>query len=353
MPVTVERREGPRVWIDFSNSPHPLLFAPIVRELEAAGCQVLLTARDHAQTLELARERWTQVNALGRAGPGGRAAKAGVLLERIRQLTGWARTARPDVALSHNSYAQIVAARALRIPAVTAMDYEHQPANHLAFRLARSILLPEALRGTDVHRQGAAANKTRFYDGLKEELYLGDFEPDPAVRARLGIADDRPLLVLRTPPTRATYHRFGNELFDEVLHRLARDGAAWCVLLARHPEHRAAAEALDAPNIVVPAGAVDARSLMSQADAVVGAGGTMTREAALLGVPTWSVFAGRPAAVDSWLEESGLLRRLSSADELLAVHRRRPVAADLDALRRQGARLVGEFVRATLEAARR
>lgn len=350
--MTVERRGGPRVWIDFSNSPHPLLFAPIVRELEAAGCQVLLTARDHAETLELARERWTEVTVLGRPAPGGRAAKAGVLLERTRQLAGWARAARPDVALSHNSYAQIVAARALRIPAVTAMDYEHQPANHLAFRLARSILLPEALRGTDVHRQGAAAHKTRFYDGLKEELYLGDFEPDPTVRARLGITDDRPLFVLRTPPTRATYHRFGNALFDEVLHRLARDDAAWCVLLARHPEHRAAVEALDAANVVIPAAAVDARSLMLQADVVVGAGGTMTREAALLGVPTWSAFAGRPAAVDLWLEQSGRLRRLSSADELFAVRGRRPLAADLDALRRRGAQLVEEFVEATLAAAR-
>jgi predicted glycosyltransferase len=208
------------------------------------------------------------------------------------------------------------------------------------------------LRETDVRRQGAAAHKTRFYDGLKEELYLGDFEPDPGVRAQLGIPEDRRLFVLRTPPTRAAYHRFGNALFDEVLHRLAGDDGAWCVLLTRHPEHRVAAQALDAANVVVPEAAVDARSLMSQADVVVGAGGTMTREAALLGVPTWSVFAGRPAAVDSWLEERGLLRRLSSVDELFALPRRCR-AADLDALRRRGAGLVQEFLQATLEAARR
>jgi uncharacterized protein len=46
-----------RVWIDLSNSPHPLLFAPIERRLTEHGHEVLLTARDHAQTVPLARER--------------------------------------------------------------------------------------------------------------------------------------------------------------------------------------------------------------------------------------------------------------------------------------------------------
>ena len=43
-----------KVWIDLSNSPHALLFAPISRRLEAAGHEVRVTARDNAQTVELA-----------------------------------------------------------------------------------------------------------------------------------------------------------------------------------------------------------------------------------------------------------------------------------------------------------
>ena len=87
-----------------------------------------MTARDHAQTLELAGEVWPEAETFGEREPGGRRAKAraswpGV----IRALRSWARDERPDVALSHNSYAQIVAARSLGIPAVTAMDFEHQP----------------------------------------------------------------------------------------------------------------------------------------------------------------------------------------------------------------------------------
>src|SRR4051812_21122030 len=110
-------KQGLRVWIDLANSPHPLLFAPVARALGERGDVVLITARDHAQTLELARERFPDVEVIGGESPAGRASKAGALVRRIRGLRDWARGQRPDIALSHNSYAQIVAARLAGIPA--------------------------------------------------------------------------------------------------------------------------------------------------------------------------------------------------------------------------------------------
>src|SRR5439155_17293593 len=94
---------------------------------------------------------------VGGASPRATAAKAAAIMQRVRELREVARRERPDVALSHNSYAQVAAARSLGLPTVTAMDYEHQPANHLAFRLALVILLPEALPLDAVRRQGASA----------------------------------------------------------------------------------------------------------------------------------------------------------------------------------------------------
>ena len=149
-----------RIWIDLSNSPHALLFRPVARRLEELGHSVLITARDNAQTVGLARKRWPEVTVIGDASPNGRLAKAGSMLKRVAGLRAWARSAQPDVALSHNSYGQILAARWLRIPAVTAMDFEHQPANHLAFRLARTVLLPTALEHSQVRRQGATTRRS-------------------------------------------------------------------------------------------------------------------------------------------------------------------------------------------------
>lgn len=315
-----------RIWIDLSNSPHPLLFAPIARRLEELGHEIGVTVRDNAQTVELALERWPDAAIIGGQSPKSRARKVEVMMARIPLLRRWAQGFRPDVALSHNSYAQIVAARVLGLPIVTAMDYEGQPANHLAFRLADVILMPEALRDSAVRKQGASDRRTRFYPGFKEEIYLGDFEPDADVLGSIGIAPDgRALVVARTPPSRAAYHQFGNPLFGDAIKALASDPAARTVVLARHPEQREAIQALDLANVFVPEHAIDSRSLMYQADLVVGAGGTMTREAALMGVPTYSVFAGEQPAVDRELEHRGILRRLRQVEELFPV-RRRPSA---------------------------
>jgi predicted glycosyltransferase len=337
-----------RIWIDHSNSPHPLLFDPVARRLQERGHTVLVTARDNAQTVELARERWDRVDVIGGESPPGRAAKGRQIAGRALALRRWARRERPDIALSHGSYAQIAAARSLGIRAVTAADYEHQPASHVAFRLAHRVLLPEALRGSEVTRQGAHDGKVRWSPGLKEELYLGDFEPDRDIRAALGIPPGATLVVARTPPSRALYHQLENPLFLQAIEAAASAPDACCVVLTRHPEQRAAIEALGARNVIVPPAAVDSRSLMHAADLVIGAGGTMTREAALLDVPTLSVFAGRPAAVDAWLEDRGRLRRLRAVDDLPPIVPRDHDGDGLATLRARGRTLVALFVDAVL-----
>jgi uncharacterized protein len=334
-----------RVWIDLSNSPHPLLFAPIVRKLEGLGHEVLLTTRDHAQTISLARERWPTIDIIGGPSPASAADKVRVLAARIARLRRWADAHAPDVALSHNSYAQIVAARSLRIPVVTAMDYEHQPANHLAFRLASRILLPDVFPRQALRRFGGRPGRVRRYRGLKELLYLGDFVPSKSVLVDLGLSreDSEAIVVARTPPTGALYHRHGNSLFLEALRVASEQAHVRCVVLARTPDQR---ELLlrEAPRCLVPDHTVDARSLMHAADVVIGAGGTMTREAALLGIPTYSVFAGKPAAADTWLESQRRLRRLGAPEDLAEIRRRPTEPTSVDELRARGIVLVSAFV---------
>jgi uncharacterized protein len=343
-----------KVWIDLSNSPHPLLFGPVASRLEREGHDVVVTVRDNAQTVELAQERWPDAELIGGPAPPGRAAKARAIAARVRALRRWARARRPDVALSHNSYAHVAAARMLGMPSVTAMDYEFQPANNLAFRLASTVLLPEALPAAVVRRQGARERKTVRYAGLKEEIYLGDFTPDESVLAALGIARESgtALVVARTPPTGATYHQFDNPLFLDVLRALNRQPHVQTVVLPRRPEQRNQLLGLGLARVTVPERAVETRSLMWFADLVVGAGGTMTREAALLGTPTFSVYAGRIPAVDRWLEDRGLLRRLEHAGQVADVAVRDGRDASLETLRSRGEAIVGEFVRTVRRTAR-
>jgi uncharacterized protein len=340
-----------KVWIDLSNSPHPLIFAPVVRHLSADGHDAFITARDNAQTVELAQERWPEIDVIGAESPRKRTAKLGTFTQRVEMLRRRAATAKPDVALSHNSYAQIVAARRLRIPVVTAMDFEFQPANHLAFRLATTVLLPEVIPVRAVQGQGADPRKVVRYPGLKEELYVGDFAPDPRILSKVGI-EARPttVAVVRTPPTRAIYHASANPLFEGVLRTICDQKDIACVVLTRHREQIEAIGALGLPNCIVPIAAIDSRSLMYAADVMIGAGGTMTREAALMGIPTWTMFAGTVPAVDAWLERAGKLRRLVAPEQLSRLGPRPAPPRSLSEMRARSEAIEQAFFDATLAA---
>ena len=298
-----------RVWVDLANTPHVPLMEPVVQALRERGDEVLLTARDHAQTLDLARAAFPEVEVIGGASPDGRLQKGLGIARRAADLRTYARSRRADVAFSHGSYAQIVGARAARLPAVTMMDYEFQPANHLSFRLAQRVIVPEAFPAHELRRSGGRDRKVVRYPGFKEQLYLGRRTFDPGVPASLGVAGDEVLVVMRPAPEGALYHRMENERFDDLLREALGGDGVRAVVIPRRREQGDRYRA-DFPGAIVPERAVDAASLMAFADVVSGAGGTMTRESAVLGTPTYTVFAGRLAGVDAELIRLGLLHDL-------------------------------------------
>ncbi|HTQ68551.1 MAG TPA: DUF354 domain-containing protein [Solirubrobacteraceae bacterium] len=312
-----------RVWVDLTNSPHVLVMRPLIELLQAEGHEVSVTARDFSQTLELCERFGIAHTAIGRHRGERISSKAVGLASRSLALVRWARRRRRggappfDIALGHGSNDVSVAAKVLRIPSATMFDYEWATVQHsINCRLARAVVVPEAIPPERLARYGASG-KLRRYQGLKEEYYLSDFEPDEAVLDELGLDRSKPLVVVRTPPEVSLYHRFGNDLFADLLQRLdesAVAGGVQCVVLPRTDSQFAALA--DLKGLIVPGHVVDAQSLCAFAGAVVSAGGTMNREAVALGTPAYTTFAGRMGAVDERLIAEGRLRPLVAAEQL-------------------------------------
>jgi len=312
-----------RVWIDLTNSPHVLVMRPVIEQLRTRGHEVEVTARDFAQTLELCTRLGIDHTTIGRHRGAGLSAKARGLAARSLALTRWARGRRFDLALGHGSNDVTVAAAILRVPCATTFDYEWAAVQHnVNCRLAQAVVVPDAIAPSRLYRYGARG-KVRGYPGLKEEYYLSDFEPDPAVLEELGLDPGRPIAVVRTPPEVSLYHRFANDLFARVLERLR---TIQTVVLPRTPEQRAELAALQ--SMIVPERAIDAQSLIAYADLVVSAGGTMNREAVALGTPVYTVFEGRLGAVDERLIAEGRLQRVVRADDVNPVKRAGAAASE-------------------------
>ena len=305
-----------RVWIDLTNSPHVLVMRPIVELLRADGHDVRVTARDFAQTLGLLERFGIEHEVVGHHRGGRVAAKAVGLASRSTALTRWAARKKFDLALGHGSNDITVAAAVLRIPCATTFDYEWAKVQHTVnCRLAQAVVVPDVIPPERLYPYGAKG-KIRGYEGLKEEYYLADFEPDPAILDELGLNPAEPIAVIRTPPAVSLYHRFENDLFGGVLERVR---GAQAVVLPRTPEQRE--ELTKAGGFIVPERAIDAQSLIAYADLMVSAGGTMNREAVALGTPVWTTFEGRLGAVDERLIAEGRMKKLTDAAEVELVKR--------------------------------
>ena len=334
-----------RLWIDLANSPHVPFFKALAERFKAQGHEIETTAREFAETIPLAQAAGFAPQVVGVHAGRDVSKKAGSLLSRAWALGKWARGRGFDLAISHNSYSQILAARGLRIKTVTLMDYEHQPANHLAFRFASRIIVPASFPARRLRACGARVGKVRRYHGTKEDVYLADFQPDPSFAAQLcelGVKPDNVLVLMRPPAHDALYHRFQNTLFDEALEMLAAKVNAQVILLPRNEAQRAA---YANKGVIIPARPLDGANLIAASDLVISAGGTINREAAALGVPAASIYAGKWAAVDEALVNEGRLRRIASTADLnsLVIEKKRAATP------RRSREVIEEVVRAIFE----
>lgn len=299
------------IWFDAASPPQVLWFSGFARELEDKGLRLFITARSHAGTADLARRFLPRLDVIveGHDSGGG----IGKLVAIARRAQSLARLIKHGqiqsslMAISHNSYAQIIAAWFQGIPVLTSMDFEGQAANHLAFRLASQVLLPEAFPEEIARRQGASSDKVERYPGVKEEVYLAGrtFPPSNGVQE----GGRTPLAVVRPEADYATYQKGSNPIFPLAVDYLLDSGAR-VMLLPRGTHQQEYWSRRWSNRVQVAEVSVDGPELLRRADLFIGAGGTMTREAAVLGTPAYSVYRGSNPAVDLYLERQGKLRIL-------------------------------------------
>jgi predicted glycosyltransferase len=305
-----------RIWFDMTASAHPLVLRPVIERLKAAGHEVEVTARDYGQTLEILERLGIPFTSFGAHAGASMARKAAALADRTRKLRRFSR-GRFDLAVAHGSNDLALAAALNRIPALNTFDYEWARQQHnIGCRLARRVMVPEAIPPERLRQYGVRGAKLARYPGLKEEYYLSDFEPDGAVLDELGVDRERIVVVMRPPPEVSMYHRHENPLFPRVLEAIGRREDVHAVVIPRVEAQREVVESLRLPGVIVPERAIDAQSLIALADLVVSAGGTMNREAVALGTPVYTTFGGRIGGVDEWLIRDGRLRVLSDPAEI-------------------------------------
>jgi predicted glycosyltransferase len=111
----------------------------------------------------------------------------------------------------------------------------------------------------------------------------------------------------------SAYHQYENPLFDEALHYVASQADAYIVLLPRNENQRQKYAAMAYPNLSIPTRVLDGPNLIYHSDVVISAGGTMNREAVVLGSAVYSLFIGLQGSIDQHLIKSGQLKWIKNS----------------------------------------
>ncbi len=318
-----------KIWIDLENSPHVPFFAPIIEELEKCSYATVLTARDCFQVRELADLFHLNYRLVGRHSGKSKVLKVAGLCLRALQLIPMILKEKPDLAVSHCSRAQLVVSACLGIPCVQMGDYEF--ASGWSFIRPTWQMCPEVISNAAIPFD---ANRIRKYPGIKEDVYVPRFVPEPGIRRQLGLREEDLVVTIRPPANEAHYHNpESDDLLEAAVEFLSKKPDVKLVALPRNKRQETRLrkqwpDLFSSGTMRVPEQVVDGLNLIWHSDFVISGGGTMNREAAALGVPVYSIFRGKIGAVDRYLSEKGRLMLVENVHDMQAkiqvIRRNRP-----------------------------
>ena len=313
-----------KFWVDMDNAPHVHVLRPIIVELERRGHRVEITARDYGQTLPLLEFYGLKARRIGRHGGKSKLRKYVSFVTRTLSLLSFALGKRFDAAFSHGSRSIVPVARLLGLPLVSLGDYEHTVFPNFMRSWIRLLLIPDVIPVEAFAGRGMPHDRICGYPGLKEDLYVHDFHPDPSFLAELHIDLELVLILIRPPATMAHYAvKRSSVVFNQVLDYLCGLSSVQLILLPRTrqqgEELKAVVRKRGYTNIVIPDTVYNGPSLIWYSDIVISGGGTMNREAAALGVPVFSIYQGPIGAVDRHLIDMGRLIHVKDIDDLKSI----------------------------------
>lgn len=305
------------IWFDLDNSPHIPIFRPVFKELEKRNEEYIITARNFAQTKQLL-ELWNikHIEA-GKHGGKSKVKKVLNLFHRAYQLKKVVKDKNINLAVSHGSRTQLLASRLLGINTLLMLDYEYTETrimNHFSTNILMPVYIPEKR----LIAAGINTKKVIRYNGFKEELYLRDFVYNDQFRLELGIDKNTVFVVIRPPSLVANYHNPKSEkLLIACINHFVNNGNTSCLIVSRTEEDKKYIQSkIDfKDNVRFLDKVVDGLQLLYAADFVVSGGGTMNREAALLGTKTFSIFTGKRPYLDEYLQDCGKLKFIENTSD--------------------------------------
>ncbi|WP_048160661.1 DUF354 domain-containing protein [Thermococcus sibiricus] len=287
-----------KIWVDIVNAPHAHFFKGIIRELEKRGHEVLVTTREFDGLTEILDMLGIDYYIVGKHGGSTLEGKLIASVERQHKLAKLIIEEKPDISLYKNSPEAPRVAFGLGIPTIGFADNDTATAvNKLMMPFTQRLIYPKAIDAYELIKCGADVNSLKPLNGIPELAHLYGFIPTKKPLKELGLTAYS-YIVMRTEPIKANY--FNGDAEKSILENIIPLLPDVPIVLFPRTETQAKRfEHFE--NVMIPDHVTDSLSLLYYAKLMIGAGGTMNREALALGTPTISTYPGKLLAITKWL----------------------------------------------------
>jgi predicted glycosyltransferase len=272
-----------KVWYDACTGKHTRYGSAIGKALRKRGHEFIFTTREHPDTLPLMKILGEKPIVVGKYNPSTLTSRLQESAERIIEFSKLFEKNKPDVAIAHQSVELCRVAFGLGIPIILTADTPHALAvNRLTIPFAHTVVVSEALPKSFTRTY--CAQRVVPFRGVDEVAWIQGFKPTK-------ITAKKPLIVLRQIETKAAYAKGKNDSAKTLAQQLSDLGNVH--LLKRYNG--------EGVEFSQKAAFEDSASLVANADLVVSYGGTISREAALQGVPSIAVGDMAKTPVNAYL----------------------------------------------------
>jgi len=280
------------------------MFYQLIKELESDGHEVIITSRPLANTIALLDQKGLKHTTIGEHYGKNFLKKVFGYPIRVNQLRKFLKKKKVDLAISQSSFHSPVVAKLLGIPSIYTNDNEHAMGNKPAFICASKILIPENLAVEKIAKTGVSASKVIQYPGVKEGIYLWSKGEEIQAKRKLNTSGEIKIYI-RPEPQTAQYYKGKENFLDDTI--LALQDKYKIIVLPRDANQSAHYKQEKFSKTDVPDKPLGFDAIAADCTIFVGAGGSMTREMAILGIPTISVYQDDLLDVDSFLLSKGLM----------------------------------------------
>jgi len=297
------------VWFEVLTPKQAMLFIAIGKELSKYGFTCHYTTRDHDYILDIFKVHKIKPVSIGLYGGKSLEDKLLASAKRVVLLTEniISLPSKPAIAISFSSPDASRVAFGLGIPLILMNDTAHsKPVAKLTFALANYLLTPSCIPKDVFTHLGANPQTMYTYNGVDEVEYIaGENQAKFLELRQAAVEKDEMYLAYRPEESFASYMKDkDSKPYLEIIQHIIDNYQGRIIVFPRYEIQKEIILEKFEGQIDIPSNGFYFLNLLSNAEIVITGGGTMAREAALLGVPSITYF-WRHLEPQKFIEERG------------------------------------------------